>query len=84
MSYMMSKGSYLTDEGDHNGAHLMFFMPVADATTWGAGLPGSPVWSVPYWFFSEKTSPELNGLPLIHVFAVVVGKWSDGTAAPMD
>src|SRR6185437_2042938 len=23
--YMMSKSSYLTDEGDHNGPHLMFY-----------------------------------------------------------
>jgi hypothetical protein len=63
MSYMMSKGSYLTDEGDHNGPHLMFFMPVADATTWGAGLPGSPVWSVPYWFFSKKRARNSMAFP---------------------
>jgi hypothetical protein len=25
MAYMMSKSAYLTDEGDHNGPHLMFF-----------------------------------------------------------
>jgi hypothetical protein len=84
MGYMMSKGSYLSDAGDHNGAHLMFFMPVADATTWGAGVSGSPVVSVSYWFFSEKTRLELDGLPPIQIFAVMVGKWSDGTAAPMD
>jgi hypothetical protein len=83
MSYMMSKDSYLTDEHHHNGAHLMFFMPVADPTTWGASLPGSPVWAVSYWFFSDKTSPELNGLPPIHIFSVGVDKWSDGTAARM-
>jgi hypothetical protein len=83
MSYMMSKGSYLTDEDNHNGAHLMFFMPIADPTTWGASLPGSPVWAVSYWFFSEKTSSELNGLPPISIFSVGVGKWSDGTAASM-
>lgn len=54
MSYMMSKGSYLTDEGGHNAPHLMFYVPLDDAAAWGAGLPGSPVGSAPYWFFSEN------------------------------
>src|SRR5215470_1175125 len=27
MSYMMSKGAYLTDDGGHNLAHLMFYTP---------------------------------------------------------
>ena len=83
MSYMMSKGSYLTDEDDHNGPHLMFYIPLADAATWGAGAPGSPVGSGSYWFVSEKTSQELNGFPPLIVFTVEVGKWSDGTAAPV-
>ena len=26
MAYMMSKSAYLTDEGDHNGPHLMFYL----------------------------------------------------------
>lgn len=83
MSYMMGKGSYLTDEDDHNGPHLMFFMPLADAASWGADLPGSPVGSVPYWFFSEKTSQASNDLPPIRIFAIGVSTWSDGTAAPV-
>jgi len=52
MSYMMSKDAYLTDLGNHNMAHLMFYMPLG--TVWGANLvdssnhlsepfPGSPV-----------------------------------------
>ena len=81
MSYMMSKDSYLTDEDDHNASHLMFYIPATDAAAWGAGLPGSPVGSVPYWFFSEKTSQDFNSLPPIRVFLVEVGKWSDGTDA---
>ena len=28
VSYMMSKGSYLTDKGGHNGPHLMFYEAV--------------------------------------------------------
>ena len=34
MSYMMSKDAYLTDDGDHNLAHLMFYAPPLD----GQGL----------------------------------------------
>lgn len=81
MSYMMSKASYLTDQGDHNGPHLMFYIPRADAAVWGADLPGSPVGSGPYWFTSEKMSQAYKGLPPIRIFTVSVAKWSDGTAA---
>jgi hypothetical protein len=47
MAYMMSKSAYLTDEGNHNGPHLMFFTPVKDSKDWGAGAAGSPVVSSP-------------------------------------
>jgi hypothetical protein len=80
MSYMMGAGSYLTDDGDHNLPHLMFFVPVADAAAWGAGLPGSPVGSGPYWFVSASPR-EREGLPPIRVFIVRVAKWSDGSVA---
>ena len=43
MAYMMSKSAYLTDAGDHNGPHLMFYTPVKDGKDWGAGAAGSPV-----------------------------------------
>ena len=82
MSYMMSKNSYLTDEGDHNGPHLMFYIPLDDPAAWGAGAAHSPVGSGPYWFVSEKTNHELSGLPPLRVFTVELSKWSDGTAAP--
>lgn len=82
MSYMMSKDSYLTDADGHNGPHLMFFMPVADAVVWGADLPGSPLASVPYWLgFGNGASQEASGLPPVRVFTVGVRKWSDGTPA---
>lgn len=83
MSYMMSKGSYLTDAGGHNGPHLMFFMPVAQPAVWGADMPGSPVASVGYWFGfgNGRASQEAEGLPPVRVFTVSVGKWSDGTVA---
>jgi hypothetical protein len=81
MSYMMAKGSYLTDAGSHNGPHVMFYVSIADPVTWGAGLPGSPVGSGPYWFFSESMNQRHKGLPTIRVFTVGVATWSDGTAA---
>jgi hypothetical protein len=83
MAYMMSKSAYLFDRGDHNGPHLMFFTPLTDATSWGAGAPGSPVLAGPYWFLSPNDASQGKGLPPILVFAVEVPQWSDGTAAPM-
>lgn len=80
MSYMMAKGSYLTDAGAHNGPHVMFYVPVEDPATWGASQPGSPVGSGPFWFFSESASQKYQELPTIRIFTVSVAKWSDGTA----
>jgi hypothetical protein len=81
MSYMTAKGSYLTDAGEHNGPHLMFFVPLTEAATWGADLPGSPIVSSPYWFFSPRFSADAADFPALRVFLVGVGRWSDGTAA---
>jgi hypothetical protein len=83
MSYMMSKDAYLTDLGNHNMAHLMFYMPLG--TVWGANLvdssnkvsepfPGSPLLLAPTY----KGNPE----PM-YMFLMGTGVWSDGTAAPM-
>jgi hypothetical protein len=73
MSYMMSKDAYLTDDGDHNLAHLMFYTPLLDSAVWGADLPKSPV----------MLNPQFKGAQPIDVFVVPVGSWSDGTAAPV-
>ncbi len=73
MSYMMSKEAYLTDKDDHNLAHLMFYAPPLEAKAWGADLPKSPVMLV----------PQFKGAEPIDVFVVSVGKWSDGSAAPV-
>jgi hypothetical protein len=81
MDYMMSKSAYLTDEGDHNLPHLMFYTGVKDGKDWGSGAAGSPVMSSPYWFFSPKEQPQMKGLPPILVFLVAVTNWSDGTPA---
>ncbi|WP_229720705.1 hypothetical protein [Dyella nitratireducens] len=83
MDYMMSKSSYLTDEGGHNMPHLMFDTLVKDANDWGSGAEGSPVMSSPYWFFSPKEPTQVKGLPPILVFLVPAPNWSDGTPADM-
>ena len=73
MSYMMSKGAYLTDDDDHNLAHLMFYAPPLDGKAWGADLPKSPVMLI----------PQFKGAQPIDVFIVPVATWSDGSAAPV-
>jgi len=73
MSYMMSKGAYLTDDDDHNLAHLMFYAPPFDGAIWGADLPKSPV----------MLNPQFKGTQPIDVFVVPVRRWSDGTPAPV-
>jgi hypothetical protein len=73
MSYMMSNRAYLTDRNDHNLAHLMFYAPPMDGKAWGADLPKSPV----------MLNPQFKGVQPIDVFVVPVGRWSDGSAAPV-
>jgi hypothetical protein len=75
MAYMLSKEGYLADDGGHWVPHLMLYAPLMSGNTWGADLPGSPVF----------LSPQFHGAPEpISVFLIPVGKWSDGTAAPTD
>jgi hypothetical protein len=69
MCYMMSKQGYLNDAAGHWHPHVMFFLPPTDPATWGADLPGAPLFS---------TSDDLGRMT---VFMVPVAKWSDGTAA---
>jgi hypothetical protein len=73
MSYMMSKEAYLTDGGDHNLAHLMFYTPLLDGKVWGADMPKSPV----------MLNPQFKGAQPIDVFIVPTRNWSDGTPAPV-
>src|SRR6516225_8869504 len=70
MGYMMSKQSYLTDDGSHNVAHLMFYIPLMDGANWGADQPKSPVYLIP--MFQGAPEP-------IDVFIVPTLRWSDGT-----
>jgi hypothetical protein len=80
--YMMSKASYLTDNGGHNLPHLMFYQPANDGATWGANLDNSPILAVNYWYVSADLYPQLKSFPPLSVFLVGVDKWSDGTPAP--
>jgi len=68
MCYMMSKQGYLNDRAGHWHPHLMFFLPRADALTWGADQPGSPILA------DDDPQDRLT------IFMVPVAKWSDGTA----
>ena len=70
---MLSKDAYLTDSGDHNMAHLMFYTPLMAGAVWGADLAKSPVMLNPQF--------ALEG---IDVFMVLTGMWSDGSPAPVN
>jgi hypothetical protein len=69
MCYMMSKQQYFGRKYGNADPHLMFWFPQSDNMSWGAGLPGSPV-------FVHQDSPDP-----ITTFVISVGRWSDGTAA---
>jgi hypothetical protein len=74
MSYMMSRAGHLNDEVEHPLPHLMFYFPLTDKSSWGADLPDSPV----------KLNPQFqDGPEPITEFVIPVGRWSDGTAAPV-
>jgi hypothetical protein len=72
MCYMMSKQQYLSDSIVHWHPHVMFFVPETEAASWGANFAGSPILG--------STAKEDR----LTVFLIPVGKWSDGTAAPVD
>jgi hypothetical protein len=81
MAYMMSKSAYLTDEGAHNVAHLMFYTHVKSSKDWGADAADSPLMSSPFWYFTPKEELQVKGLPRMLVFLVATSNWSDGTPA---
>jgi len=75
MAYMLSKQGHLNDRAGHWLPHLMFYVPLKDAMTWGADAPDSPV----------MVNPHYNGAPEpVTEFMVSVSKWSDGTPADTD
>ena len=73
MCYMMSKQGYLSYRDRRWHPHLMFFVPLTEPASWGAGLPGSPV------VVAFTDTPER-----LTVFLIPVAKWSDGTADSAD
>ena len=79
MCYMMSKNAYLSAQGEHNMAHVMFYVPAKDGTTWGANLPGSPVIGGNYWYLLPGHETDIAALPPISVFLVATSTFSDGT-----
>jgi hypothetical protein len=75
MTYMLSKQGHLNDSAGHWVPHLMFYVPLKDAKTWGAGAPDSPI----------LVNPHFNGAPEpVTEFMVPVSEWSDGTPAHAD
>jgi hypothetical protein len=66
MCYMLSKQGYLSDGDGHWRPHLMFFVPLTEPASWGAGLPGSPV------VVAFTDTPERHTL-----FLIPLPKWSD-------
>lgn len=71
MCYMLSKQQYLNDRGMNWHPHVMVFVSGDAAKSWGADMTGSPVMAA--------NDPEER----VTIFMVWVGKWSDGTVAPM-
>lgn len=75
MAYMLSKQGHLNDRYGHWLPHLMFYVPLTDARSWGADAPGSPV----------LLNAHFNGAPEpVTEFIVPVAEWSDGTPAITD
>ena len=83
MCYMMSKSSYLSDDGGHDMAHVMFYIPSPDGADWGANASGSPVFGGNYWFYTPNHQAEAAKFPPLSVLLVGVTTWSDGTPAAM-
>lgn len=81
MCYMMSKSSYLSEDGEHDMAHVMFYVPFKDGANWGANAEGSPVFGGNYWFFAPEHEAQAAELPPLSVLLVGVATWSDGTPA---
>jgi hypothetical protein len=75
MSYMMSKGGFLSNAAGHWYPHLMFHIRTTSAMTWGADVDGSPV------LYNDQYQDMPEGET---IFMIPVGHWSDGTPAPAE
>ena len=77
MAYMLSKQGFLNSKCGNCAPHLMFYVPVKDAKTWGAGALSSDL--------PVLVAPHFNGDPEpVTEFIVPVSEWSDGTSADSD
>ena len=75
MAYMLSKQGILNSKCGNCAPHLMFYVPVKDAQTWGAGPLGSDL--------PVNLAPHFNGNPEpVTEFIAEVPDWSDGTPGP--
>jgi hypothetical protein len=73
MAYMFSKQGFLNSKCGNCSPHLMFYVPVKVAKTWGASAPDSQIY----------VAPHFNGNPEpVTEFIVEVSEWSDGTPYP--
>jgi hypothetical protein len=74
MAYMLSKQGFLNSRCGNCSPHLMFYVPVKDAHTWGAAPLGTDA--------PVLLATHFNGAPEpITEFIVPVSEWSDGTPA---
>jgi hypothetical protein len=74
MAYMLSKQGFLNSKCGNCSPHLMFYVAVKDAKTWGAGPLGTDL--------PINVAPHFNGNPEpVTEFIVEVPEWSDGTPA---
>jgi hypothetical protein len=81
MGFMMSKESYLTDNGT-NLCHLMPFVGTRKTDSeWGAWLPHVPIGSASFWFPNPgQETPLEKELPAMRALYINVPRWSDGTS----
>jgi hypothetical protein len=74
MAYMLSKQGFLNSRCGNCSPHLMFYVPVKDAHTWGAAPLGTDA--------PVLLATHFNGAPEpVTEFIVLVTEWSDGTSA---
>jgi hypothetical protein len=67
MCYMMSREGQLNDAVGHWHPHLMFFLPVEQASAWGANQPGSPIFG------------QIDDLRHVAILMVPVRRWSNAS-----
>ena len=77
MAYMLSKQGFLNSRCGNCSPHLMFYVPVKDAHTWGAAPLGTDA--------PVLLATHFNGAPEpVTEFMVPVSEWSDGTPVSRD